>query len=175
MSIAMATTVFIREMALAPELSAALAVRVISVTLGESLAMTGRVVALRTAPITSLVVAGSIPKAIPPFLTLGQEMLTSIPLTVFSLLNCLASSAYSSTVSPAMLTMAGISSFARKGSAVFKKASNPSFCRPIELIMPEGVSTIRGGGFPSLAIRVTLLVMIPPSLFRSKKSAYSLP
>ncbi len=80
-----------------------------SATLGESFGMTGRRVALRTAATTSWVIAGSPPKAIPPFFTFGQEMLISRPCTPGEPSRIRATSAYSSTVSPQTLTSTTVS------------------------------------------------------------------
>ena len=77
MSIAMPVRVFIRDTAAAPASSTALAITVISVTFGESFAITGSFVECLTSEITLAAALGSVPKTIPPSLTLGQEMLTS--------------------------------------------------------------------------------------------------
>ena len=45
----------------------------------------------------------------------------------------------------------------------------------MELIIPEGVSTILGGGFPSLGNRVIDFVIIAPSFEESDKSLASIP
>ena len=52
--------------------------------------------------------------------------------------------------------------------------SMPTFCRPMALSIPAGVSTMRGGGLPGRGFRVTVLVTIPPSRGRSTKPANSL-
>jgi len=76
-SMAMPRSVLISETASAPPASTALAMTVISVTLGESLTISGRSVTARTASVTFCAIFGSVPKATPPFLTLGQEILIS--------------------------------------------------------------------------------------------------
>ena len=53
--------------------------------------------------------------------------------------------------------------------------STPIFASPIELIIPEGVSTILGGGLPSLGWRVIDFVTIAPNLFTSISSGASVP
>ena len=71
-----------------------------SVTLGESLTMTGLRVLRRTAWTTLPAAAGSAPNATPPAFTLGQEMFTSTPATPSTASSRPASSAYSSTLVP---------------------------------------------------------------------------
>ena len=80
-----------------------------SPTLGESFGITGSRVARRTAATTSWVILGSPPKAIPPFFTLGQEMLISTPDTPGAASRMRVTSAYSSTVSPQTLTRTAVS------------------------------------------------------------------
>ena len=67
------------EIASAPAPSTARAITVISVTLGDSLTISGSFVAARTARTTSSARRGSVPNATPPSLTFGQEMLSSMP------------------------------------------------------------------------------------------------
>jgi hypothetical protein len=45
----------------------------------------------------------------------------------------------------------------------------------MELSIPPGVSTIRGGGFPCLESIVTVLTMMAPNALRSKKRVNSVP
>ena len=97
------------DSASAPASSEARANTAMSATLGESLGTTGRRVARRTAETTSKVMRGSPPKAMPPFLTLGQEMLTSTPATPSASSRARVTSAYSSTVSPQTLTSTAVS------------------------------------------------------------------
>ena len=79
MSIAIPVSVLMRDTAFAPPFSAALAFNEILSTLGESLTMSGVVFRRFVAYlVTSSTVLGWIPNAIPPLLTLGQEMLSSI-------------------------------------------------------------------------------------------------
>ena len=52
---------------------------------------------------------GSPPKAIPPFFTLGQEMLISTPATPGAPSTMRVTSAYSSTVSPQTFTSTAVS------------------------------------------------------------------
>ena len=76
-SIFMPVRVLIRLMASAPPASAALAITVISVTLGLSFMMMGCFAWAFTAFVMASTAFGSWPKAIPPSFTLGQEMLIS--------------------------------------------------------------------------------------------------
>ena len=78
---AMAVMVLMTDRASAPASTQARAMATMSVTLGESLTMTGLRVFSRTASTTAEAAAGSVPKTIPPCLTLGQEMFTSTPAT----------------------------------------------------------------------------------------------
>ena len=123
-SIARPSSVLMQESASAPASSHTRANTLTSVTLGESLGMTGRRVALRTAETTSWVMRGSPPNAMPPFLTLGQEMLTSRAATPGTSA-IRATSAYSSTVSPQTLTMSAVSYRASRGSTSRTKARIP--------------------------------------------------
>ena len=51
----------------------------------------------------------------------------------------------------------------------------PRFAKPIEFSIPDLVSAIRGGGFPSRGWRVTDLVIMPPHWFTSTISLTSWP
>ena len=53
--------------------------------------------------------------------------------------------------------------------------STPIFANPIELIIPDEVSTIRGGGFPSLGFKVIDLVTIAPKFSTLTNSGISVP
>src|SRR3989339_243978 len=174
-SMAMPQRVLIKEITSAPAFSASLAIKAMSVTLGDNLTITGRLVAFLTVATNSLVALGSKQKSIPPLDTLGQEMLTSIPLTNGSLFNILVSSSNSLADSPAMLTITGVLYLASVGRRFSKKSLTPLFCRPMELSMPEAVSQIRGGLLPWRGSRVIVLVMIAPSLSRSTNLAASSP
>ena len=65
----------------APAASTARAISAMSVTFGVSFTMTGRSVSDFTIPVTSAAASGRAPNAIPPFLTFGQEMFTSMAWT----------------------------------------------------------------------------------------------
>ena len=76
-SMAMSTTVLMQETASALPASAARAIWAISGKLGLSLTTRARRVILRTFLVIRSTSYGSVPKAIPPFSTLGQERLSS--------------------------------------------------------------------------------------------------
>ncbi len=65
------------DTASAPSASTERAIETMSVTLGLSLTMRVRLVAALHAAVTRAAEAQSVPNAIPPSSTLGQEMLTS--------------------------------------------------------------------------------------------------
>ena len=100
MSMAMPVMVLIREIESAPSASTLRAISVMSVTLGESLTIKGFSVLSLTALTTSDAESGYAPKAIPPDLTLGHEILTSIPDTSSISSRRAASSAYSAMFFP---------------------------------------------------------------------------
>ena len=81
----MPSMVLIRLIPSAPASSQDLAMDTMSVTLGESLMMTGFLVTAFTARVTSAAAQGSVPKLIPPPWTLGQLTLTSSQPTCSSL------------------------------------------------------------------------------------------
>jgi len=77
MSIFMPVIVFISESTSAPPASAALAISVMSVTLGLNFMITGCFATFFIAFVMCSILAAFCPKAIPPSLTFGQEMLIS--------------------------------------------------------------------------------------------------
>ena len=78
MSMTMPVKVLTREMQSAPPFSAACAFSAMLSTLGESLTMRGVLGRLfLAARVTSPMVSGRMPNAMPPHFTLGQEMLSS--------------------------------------------------------------------------------------------------
>src|SRR6185503_4839883 len=87
----------------------------------------------------------------------------------------LASSTYSSSVVPQMLTMTDAPSRCSSGSFSAMNRWTPMPCRPIALSMPDGVSTMRGGGCPSRSARNSPFTATPPSDDRSTMSPYSTP
>ena len=75
----MPSSVFINETALAPSSSQTFANEVISVTLGDNLIIKGSAVDFRILRTTRRVASMSVPKAIPPSLMFGQDILASNP------------------------------------------------------------------------------------------------
>ena len=167
--------VFINETASAPDFTAAFAISVMSVTFGVNLTIRGRSVAPLTAFTISSVPTGEHPNCIPPDFTFGHEIFNSRAFTAFSFDRVLANSTNSFSDSPAMFTMTVVSNLERKGNCSSMNILMPSFCSPMEFNIPEGVSHILGGALPSLAFKLTLFVIIAPSLFKSINSEYSLP
>src|SRR3972149_4479055 len=80
-SMAIPGNLLMRDIMWAPARATATATLTMSATLGVSLTITGRDVADLAAAVTSAAVLGSLPNSIPPAFTLGQLMLTSMPLT----------------------------------------------------------------------------------------------
>ena len=98
-----------RDRPSAPASWQALAMAVMSVTLGESFRMTGFLQATAlTARVTWAAMSGSVPKASPPCLTLGQEMLTSSQPTCWQRASFSATMAYSSTLLPQTFAITGL-------------------------------------------------------------------
>ena len=85
--------VLMHEIMSAPASCTLRAMRAMSVTLGESLMMSGLLgAASRAARVTAAASLGSCPKRMPPLLTLGQETFTSSAATPSSSLRRAASS-----------------------------------------------------------------------------------
>jgi len=118
---------------------------------------------------------GSVPKAIPPCLTLGHDILISYPQTSRHSSRRLSTARYSSSVDPATFGMMAQGNFDKKGIFSLINRSTPTLARPIELSMPDGVSTIRGISFPGRGFRVTALVNKAPMTEKSMSFSYSLP
>src|SRR5262245_29921505 len=55
------------------------------------------------------------------------------------------------------------------------KLSTPTFSRPMELIIPEGVGNRRGGSLPEIGCAEVPFTTTPPILFRSTNGANSSP
>ena len=144
------TNVFIAESASAPPFSAATPIAAISVTLGLNFMINRRSVNFRRRVVSCSVRSQSTPNSIPPAFTFGHDIFISYP-TIFEDTSSVNSntSQYSSSVLPAIFMMIGVLSSSYKGIIFLMYASTPIFANPIELSMPDGVSTIRGGGFPS--------------------------
>ena len=171
----MARKVFTSDTASAPFSSAARAKDDTLVTFGVSLGMSGSVVAFRTAATTSAVLARLQPNWMPPSLMFGHEMFSSSAATPSTSDRMRETSTYSSIELPHTLTMT--TAPRRRSSGIFSRMNRctPMPCRPIALSMPEGVSTIRGGGCPSRSFRNRPFTTTAPSDDRSTMSAYSRP
>ena len=174
-STAIPTSVLIREMPSAPAPATARAIPAMSVTLGVSLAITGRRVFRRTARTTWAEACGSQPKDIPPRSRFGQEMLSSYAAIPSTSSRRTTISPNSSAVSPAMLTTTRVSNWARNGHLSPMNASRPGFCKPIEFSIPAAVSTTRGGRLPALGSGVIVLLTSPPRRDSSVNSINSWP
>src|SRR5262245_15365209 len=74
-----------------------------------------------------------------------------------------------------MLTITVARSCRSSGSFSRMKRWTPIPCRPIAFSMPDGVSTMRSGGWPSRSLRKSPLVTNAPSVVRSTAPAYSSP
>src|SRR5690554_944064 len=112
-SIRIPVMVLIIVMPSAPPASTALAISVISLTLGDSLTYTGTLDTALTFSVKRLAISGFTPNATPPSLTLGQEIFNSIALTLGAVQTLLATATYSSSVAPAIFAMIGTSNCAR--------------------------------------------------------------
>ena len=175
MSMASARNVFTSDTASAPAASAARANDAGSVTFGVSLGMIGREVTLRTALTTSCVPPRLQPNWMPPSLMLGHEMFSSSACTPSASERMRETSAYSSTVVPHTFTTTVARRSRSSGSFSLMKRCTPIPCRPIALIMPAGVSTMRGAGCPSRSFRNSPFTTTAPSVERSTMPAYSTP
>src|SRR5215831_16328081 len=102
-------------------------------------------------------------------------MFTSTAVTPEASDSLAASSAYSSTVPPAIDTTARAPRESSHGRSRCRKASIPGPCSPIELSIPLGVSAIRGVGRPDRGASMTDLVTTAPILATSKNCASSRP
>src|SRR3989304_343079 len=133
-----------------------------SVTLGLSLGITGRRVPARTISVTRAAKSGSQPNSMPPSLTFGQEMLISMPLTPSTSFRMRASSPYSSSVLPQILTRMAGPRPRSSGNFPSMNRLTPISCSPMALSIPEGVSQMRGGGQPGRGFRYSPLTTIAP-------------
>ena len=165
-----------REMASAPATSTALAICTISVTLGESLIMTGFEVCPLASFTTAAAAAGSVPKTMPPSFTLGQETFSSRAATPGTS-SFWANTPYSSTVLPEIFTMTFMPYFSMRGRVSLRKISTPGFSRPMQFSMPAppAVSVMRTPSLPRRGFKVVPFTITPPKRDRSTKSANSSP
>src|SRR5215831_13143362 len=174
-SMPMAESVLMMESPSAPPSMLARASATMSVQFGVSLTMSGFFVAPRQARTRSLSTTGSTPNSTPPFLMFGHETFISSASTPSSEPSLPAQSTYSSAVSPKKLTHTRVPQVRRYGNFSFRNPSTPTFSRPIELIMPDAVSQMRGTGLPARGLGEMPLVTIPPSARRSVSPSNSLP
>jgi hypothetical protein len=148
----MAVMVLMIDRPSAPLSTQARASDTMSVMFGVSLIHSGILVTLRQAATSWPAIFGSVPNSTPPFLMFGQLMFisrTSTPPTSRPTASRPAAhSTYSSKVSPKKLTTEMPAMRARNGAFSVRNRSTPTFSRPIELIMPEAVSHMRGTGLP---------------------------
>jgi hypothetical protein len=110
---------------------------------------------------------GTTPNSTPPLAMLGQETFISSAATPSRAERRAPHSTYSSNVSPKKLTTTCGPAARRKGIFFSASPSTPTFSRPIELIMPDAVSQIRGGRLPARGWSEIPLVQIAPSFARS--------
>jgi hypothetical protein len=106
-----------------------------SVWLGESLVISGLSVTRRQTATTRADMSGSLPKATPPSLTLGQEILISMA-SMGESSKIRATSSYSSTVEPDMLAMKRVSLKSRFGRYSSTTFLAPGFCNPMAFNIP---------------------------------------
>ena len=109
-----------------------------SVTFGVSLGITGSRVAARTAATTSAVPWRLQPNVMPPSLMLGHEMFSSRAATPSTSDRILASSTYSCSVVPQMLTITTAPRARSSGIFSLMNRCTPMPWSPIALSMPAG-------------------------------------
>ena len=167
---AMPGTVLMAQMAAAPSSTQARAICAGSCAgscaAGVSLAMTGSSVA-RAAARVACAAASTLWPMSSTLSTFGQLMFSSRAATPGTPSRAAASSPNSAAVSPATFTITGVSHSAHTGAISATMRSTPGFCRPMELSIPAGVSTVRGWGLPSRGRSVTAFVTNAPSRFTS--------
>ena len=161
--------------ALAPASTTRRAISAMSATFGVSLTMTGSVVARTQAAVTDAATAASCPNSMPPRCAFGLLMFSSSPATPSTPSSAAAHSPYSSALLPRMLTMTGTFQRAHVGASSRRSLSMPTFCRPIELSIPAGVSSMRCVGEPERGRSVVVLLTIAPRRLMSMSFAYSMP
>ena len=146
-SIAIPTRVLVKLRAWLPASAAAFAIATISVTLGESFVITGRLVDATTALTASPVKSELWPKSKPPS-TLGQLTLISIAAIPGVPSMAAAKSRYSSIRSPAMLRITGTCQSPHLGACSRSTTSMPGFWSPMEFIVHDLAWVIRGVALP---------------------------
>ena len=151
-----------------------MAIPTMSVTFGVSLARTGSLVAARTPATTPRHIPASVPRST-PWLTFGQEMLSSSAAMPSTPSSRSASPTNSAWEAPAMLTITGAPHCTSQGSWPVRKDSTPSLSSPMELSSPADVSTVLQGTFPFRGSGVTVFGTTPPSRSSETKPAISRP
>ena len=146
-SMAQAWKVLHRLMPSAPAASTALHISGMLSAWGLSLTTSGTVHTLRTAETTSSASLARMPNARPPCLTLGQLMFSSSTSMPAAHSFCTPST-FSSMVWPPRLTQTEVPQVFMAGSSFSIKCCTPGFCRPMEFIRPEGVSSRRSPSLP---------------------------
>ena len=137
--------------------------------------MTGSVVARTQAAVTDAATAASCPNSMPPRCAFGLLMFSSSAATPSTPSSAAAHSPYSSALLPRMLTMTGTFHRAHVGASSRRSLSMPTFCRPMELSIPAGVSSMRCVGEPERGRSVVVLLTIAPRRLMSMSFAYSMP
>ena len=145
----------------------------ISVTFGESLAITGlsdRVLHRRDH--LEAAASGSVPNAIPPCRTFRTGNIHLDPPDLIAKIQPLRHLRIFFTENPPMLAMTFLSKIvARSGRFLFDHFSTPGFCRPMELIRPTSHSAIRGVGFPNRRLQSRSLKRKTPQAVDMHKAA----
>ena len=166
-SIDIACSVLMTQRALAPASTTFRAIETMSVTFGVSFTMIGSVVARTQAAVTAAATSASCPNSMPPCCAFGLLTFNSMPAMPAIPSSASAQAAYSPTLLPRMLTMTGTFQRAQTGARSRSSLRMPMFCRPIELSMPAGVSSMRRAGLPARGCNVVVLLTIAPRRWMS--------
>ncbi len=162
-SIASDRNVFTSDTASAPAASATCAICAMLVTLGDSFTISGRALSCRQRVTSSSSECGSVPKTMPPCLVFGQLAFSSYKPMPSASFRRSMTAMQSSTVKPKTFAMHTVPRIFRMPGILSRtKASTPTFCRPIALIMPPAVSMMRGARLPSIGSRDSPLVTNAP-------------
>ncbi len=167
--------VFAITTASAPSVSATLAINPRDPIVGDSLTQSGRLQAVLAAETTPASSSGLVPYSAPPRSTLGQETFSSHAASPSVSSRTRITSTYSATVCPNTLAITAVSNLRSCGSFSATNARTPIFCSPMALIIPLGVSHMRGAGAPAIGCAERPFTTMPPRRFRSTSSANSIP
>src|SRR6266511_3512816 len=107
----------------------------------------------------------------PPSLMFGHEMFSSMAATPSQSESIRDTSAYSSSDVPQTLTMTRAPSSRSRGSFSRTNRWTPIPCKPIALSMPDGVSAMRGGTWPSRSVKNSPLTTAPLIIYASTTSS----